>query len=181
MTERNPLAALLVRHYFEGYSREQDEKLAEQLFYGITIRNENTGRLRHKYLPHNGPQERQGFEALQRLLLFSCQDLAPSILTALLGTLDLDGSTWGRLVLKRRKKGKRDVAADLQINFYIERRIKKGEKTEAAVEGAMAQFGLTRKAVFAARKRAKLVTSAPIPSFPGYPFLRQKGLPTQCR
>jgi hypothetical protein len=172
MTERNPYAA--PRPYFEGYDRKQDEKLAEQLFYGRTVRNEKTGRMHHKYLPKNSPEEREGIEALQRLLLFSCQDLAPSILIALLSTLDSHGGVWGRLVLKRRKRGRRDVAADFQINFYVEGLNE--PKTEAAVRQAMTKFGLKRRAVFAARKRAKL--GRPDLSFPGWGFLRPRRLPS---
>jgi hypothetical protein len=61
------------RTYWAGFNRQEDEKLAEQLFYGITVRDEKTGRMHHKYLPNNSPHARQGVEALQRLLLFSCQ------------------------------------------------------------------------------------------------------------
>src|SRR5262245_43245994 len=178
MTDRNPLAQLhsQLRPYWEGYSREEDEKLAQQLFYGITIRNEKTGRMHHKYLPNNSPQEREGLEALQRLLLFSCQDLSPTILTALLGTLNSDGSVWGRLVLKRPKKGRRDVAADYQINFYVERLIEKGWQTDAAVAQAKDKFGLSRKAIYEAMRRDKAIRKHKPPSeFPGFAFLSPRG------
>ena len=155
----NPLAHVLRRAqqhrhrpYWDGFSREQDEKLAHQLFYGITVRNEKTGRTRCKYLSNNSSQARDGFEALQRLLLFSCQDLPPSIEMPLLSTLDPDGSVWGRLVFQRPKKGRRDAGADFQIDFEVGLLIRRGWKTEAAVREVMAKFGLSRKAVFAARK-----------------------------
>jgi hypothetical protein len=162
MTDRNPYA--LPRPYHAGYSRKQDERLAEQLFYGITVRNEKTGRLRHKFLSNNSPQERQGFEALERLLFFSCQDLAPSILIALLSTLDPSGGVGGRLVFKRRKRGKRDTAADFQIDFEVEHlKNYKRWKPEAAVKSVGDKFGLQRSAVFEAiarnRKRLKSLES----------------------
>jgi hypothetical protein len=169
MSAHGPYPAL--RPYWEGYSREQDEKLAQQLLYGITVRNEKSGRMRHKYLPKNSPHERQGFEALQRLLLFSCQDLAPSISIALLSSLDPDGSVWGRLVFKRPKKGRKDVASDFQIDFEVEHLIRDEWKPEAAVREVMAKFGLSRKAVYEARKRAKDIRDKPLLQFPGYPFL----------
>ena len=160
------------RAYWDGFSREQDEKLAEQLFYGITVHNKKTGRMHHKYLSNNSPHKRQSFEALQRLLLFSCEDLAPSILIALLGSLDSDGSVWGRLVFKRPMKGRKDPAADFQIDFEVEH---SGLKTEAAVRQAMAKFGLSRKAVFEARKRAKSLKDKPLPPLPDPPFLHRRG------
>lgn len=164
------------RPYYAGFSQEQDEKLAKQLFYGITVRNEKTGRMRHKYLSNNSPREREGFEALQRLLLFSCQDLAPSISIALLSTLDPDGSVWGRLEFKRRKKGRRDVVADFQIEFEFERLIHVGWKREAAVRQVREKFGLSRKAVFDARRRAKLrdFRDKPLPALPEFAFLRPR-------
>jgi hypothetical protein len=152
-------------------SAKSKEKLATQLFYGITVPNKKTGRMRHKYLSNNSPHEREGFEALQRLLLFSCQDLPTPISIALLGTLDPDGSVWGRLVFKRRKKGRQDVVADFQIEFDYEHLISGGWKPEAAVKQVMEKFGLSRKAVYAARKRAKDIADKPLLPFPGFTFL----------
>jgi hypothetical protein len=119
MTQDSPFPRT-PRPYWKGYNRKEDENLAEQLFYGTTVRDEKTGRIHHRYLPKNSPHERQGLEALQRLLLFSCEDLAPSILFALLGTLESEGSVWGRLEFKRGKKGRKDPAADYQIDFEVE-------------------------------------------------------------
>lgn len=89
------------RPYSKGYSREEDEKLAEELFYGTTVRDK-TGRDCHRYPSENSPHERQGVEALCRLLLFS--DLPSEIIGGLLCSLDSGGSFGRRLVFKPRKK-----------------------------------------------------------------------------
>jgi hypothetical protein len=62
-----------VRAYWKGYSREQDKRLAKKLFYGTTVRDK-TGRDHHRYLPEDGPEEREGFEALRRLLFYGWND-----------------------------------------------------------------------------------------------------------
>jgi hypothetical protein len=55
------------RPYYKGYSHEQDRKLAKALFCGTAICDE-TGRVHFQYLPKDSPEEREGFEALCRLL-----------------------------------------------------------------------------------------------------------------
>jgi hypothetical protein len=93
----------------------------------------------------------------------------------LLGTLDSNGSVLGKLVLKRRKGKKRDIAADFQINFYVEGLIEKDVKPESAVAEAEAKFGLSRNAIYEARARIKLLHKEPLPDFPGFPFLHPRG------
>jgi hypothetical protein len=116
MTERNPHA--LLRPYFKEYSREQDEKLAEELFYGTTVRDKKTGRDCHRYPLEESADERRGLDALCRLLVFG--DLAPDILGGLLCSLDPDGSFGRRLVFKPRKRKRRaDSATDLQIALHV--------------------------------------------------------------
>jgi hypothetical protein len=141
------------RTYYKGYSREEDEKLAEELFYGTMVRDK-TGRDCHQYLPEGSPQERQAFDALQRLLVFS--DLAPGVLAGLVCSLDLDGSFGRRLVFKPRKR-KRPVGAatDLQIFFYVQSLERAGVKIESAVQSAMDNFGYSRNAIFEARARIR--------------------------
>jgi hypothetical protein len=139
--------------FFRGHSRDEDEKLAEKLFYPATVR---AGRDCHRYPPENSAHERQGVEALSRLLVFSCQDLEPGILAGLLCSLDLGGSFGRQLVFKPRKR-KRPVGAatDLEIYYYVQSLEHTGLKTEAAVRYAMDKFDLSRNAVFEARARIR--------------------------
>ena len=144
----------LLRPYYKGFSREEDEKLAKELFYGTTARNEKTGRDCHQYSPKDGPQERRGLEALCRLLCVNCGDLDSEILGGLVASLDPGGSFGRRLVFElRKRKRPAGSATDLQIFLYVEGRIRTGQQVEAAVADAMANFGLSRKTVFAARQR----------------------------
>jgi hypothetical protein len=150
MSEHGPYP--LLRPYYKGHSREEDEKLAEELFYGITVRDEKTGRDCHQYPPEDSPHERQGVEALCRLLLSS--DLAPGVLGGLVSSLDLRGSFGRRLVFKPRgRKQPADSPTDLQIFFFVLSLERTGLKTEAAVALAQEKFGLSRETVYRARKR----------------------------
>jgi hypothetical protein len=144
------------RPYYKGHRRQQDEKLAEKLFFGTTVRDKKTGRDCHRYPPENSPHERQGVEALCRLLLFNCQDLGAEILGGLLCSLDLDGSFGRRLVFKRRKRKRpAGFATDLQIALFMQSLRRAGWPIEAAVERATKEFKLSRKSVYAARKRIR--------------------------
>ena len=147
----------LLRPYYKGHSREEDEKLAEELFYGIMVRDKKTGRDCHRYPPENSLRERQGVEALCRLLSFSCQELEPMILGGLLGSLDFNGSFGRRLVFKPRRKRKRptDAPTDLQITLYVQSLHRAGWGIDAAVADAEKKFGRSRKTVYAAMKRIK--------------------------
>jgi hypothetical protein len=145
----------LARPYWKGYSREQDKKLVEELFYGSSGINQKSGRWQSHYLVAGGPDERRAFEALRRLLA-SCQGLEPEILAGLLLALDSRGGFERRLVFQFRKKGKRsDFAADAEIAMYVEGLVRRGVKKEAAVSHAMADLHLSRKTIFAAIKRFK--------------------------
>jgi hypothetical protein len=139
------------RPYWKGYSREQDQKLVLKVFYGITIRDKQTGRDRDQYLSDDSPEEREGRQALCRLLSNNHAD--PEILAAL--CCALTGRLGRRLVFKNQRKGKRDAAADFQVALHVEGLRRAGWKNEAAVEQAMKDFGLSRKAVFEARKRVR--------------------------
>jgi hypothetical protein len=140
-----------LRPYWKGYSREQDQKLVLKLFYGITIRDKKTGRDRHQYLSDDSPEEREGRQALCRLLSNNHAD--PGILAAL--CCALTGRLGRRLVFKNQRKGKRNDAADFQVAIHVEFLRHTGWKNEAAVQQAMEDFGLSRKAVFEARKRVR--------------------------
>jgi hypothetical protein len=154
MNNRSPYPSL-PRPYYKGHNREQDEKLAEELFYGTMVRDKKTGSDCHYYFSEGSPQERQALDALQRLLNFS--DLAPGVLAGLSCSLDLDGSFGRRLIFKSRKRKRRaDAATDLQIALYVYARRLDGSSTKSAVMDAMGEFGLSRKAIFAARKRVRL-------------------------
>lgn len=145
-----------IRPYHKGFSREQDEKLAGELFYGISTFNKKTGRWHHNYLVTGGPKERQGIEALQRLLLFSCGDLDADILGGLLCSLDDSGSFGRRLVFGlRKRKRPTGSATDLQIALEVRALHRTGWKIEAAVKQVSTHFGVSRKTVFAARKRVR--------------------------
>ena len=153
MTDRNPYAQL--RPYYKGHSREEDEKLAQELFYGTSTIDIKTGRSRHDYLLAGSPDECRAFEALERLLLFSCGDFDPGILGGLLSSLDRGGSFGRRLVFEKKRKRPADSATDLRIALYIRSLHRAGWKIEAAVKRAMNAFGLSRKTVFKARKRIR--------------------------
>jgi hypothetical protein len=153
MTERNPYTAL--RPYYKGHNRAEDERLTKELFFGMTVRNEKTGRDCHYYLPDNSPEERLAFEALVRLLVFSCGDLNEDALGGLLSSLDRGGSFERRLVFEKKRKRPADAPADLQIFLYVERRIRAGQQVKTAVDDAVNKFKVTRKTVFAARRRIR--------------------------
>jgi hypothetical protein len=144
----------LLRPYWKGHSREEDKKLAKELLYGSSTINKKTGRCQSYYPVAGGPHEYRAFEALRRLLCFSCRDLEPEILAGLVCALDSRGSFERRLVFQFRKKGNRhDFAADLEIAMYVEGLIRVGQKKP--IEHAMANFNLSRKTVFAAIRRFK--------------------------
>jgi hypothetical protein len=147
----------LVRPYYKGqHSREEDEKLAEELFFGTTVRDKKTGRDCHQYPPERSPYERQGVEALCRLLSFGCEDLKPEILGGLLASLDPSGSFERRLVFKSRKRKRpADSRTDLQIFFQVKSLERAGWPTEAAVAQVMKKFGISRETVYRARKRIR--------------------------
>ena len=153
MTDRNPYARL--RPYYKGHSREEDEKLAQELFYGTSTIDKKPGRSRHDYLLAGSPDERRAFEALERLLYFSCGDLDPGILGGLLSSLDRGGSFGRRLVFEKKRKRPADSATDLQIALHVRSLHHRLGKKEAAVKQAMADFDLSRKTVFEAMKRIR--------------------------
>src|SRR5262245_16289492 len=106
------------RPYYKGrFNRKEDEKLANELFYGTSTINKKTGRERHDY--PDGPDERRAIEALLRLLS-CCEDLDELILGGLSASLDPGGSFGRRLVFKPRKKKKpAGYPSDLEIAMYV--------------------------------------------------------------
>ena len=142
------------RTYYKGYSREQDEKLAHELFYGTSTPVDSD---RYRYPLADSPPERRALEALCRLLSDGCRDLEPAILAALCCALDPSSGSERRLVFKgRKKRGRpRDFAADSQVDMHVLGLCTMGWKNEAAVKHAMKKFGLSRGAVFKARKRMR--------------------------
>ena len=148
-----------IRPYYKGHSREEDEKLVDELFFGTsTIIDEKTARCRHEYLPAGGSHERRAIEALERLLAFSRGDLNPDILAGLLCSLDPGGSFGRRLVFKRRKRMRAaDAATDLQIALYVQS-LHRLEVTKAA-EWAAEKFDVSRKTVYKALKRIRRESS----------------------
>jgi hypothetical protein len=155
MNDRSPYPSL-PRPYYKGHNREQDEKLAKELFYGTVVRNKKTGLDYYCYPPQNSQHELQDVEALCRLLS-NCQGLEPTILAALVCSLRSGSDFERRLIFKSRRKRGRPVGslADFQIAMYVAVRHLNGLNTKLAVMDAKDEFGVTQKTVFAAIKRAK--------------------------
>jgi hypothetical protein len=74
---------------------------------------------------------------------------------ALWGSLRPDSGFEARLVFKRKKKGRFDPAADLQIALEVHGLKCADVKTEAAVRQVADKYGLKRTAVFDAMARAR--------------------------
>jgi hypothetical protein len=161
----SPLPSV-VRRYFKGYNREQDEEVAKVLFYGTLTFNEKTRRWRRRYLTEDSSDERRGFEALRRLLFTLYEDLDSSILAALACSLDPNSSSFERrLVFKFRKKGnRRDTGTDQEVADFVATRRDIGRlKNESAIQEAMTAFHLSRSAVFKAIDRAKRRAAKSLP------------------
>ena len=139
--------------YWKGYSRKEDEELAEELFFGRTVRGK-TGRTNKEYLVTDSPRERAAVEALVRLL---SRDDCMEIKALLFDALKSDGKAERRLVFQFRRKGKRsNLSANFAVALWVATRVTKDRwQVKAAVSEAMSEFGLSRKAVFAAIQRAK--------------------------
>jgi hypothetical protein len=145
-------ANLFPTPYWKGYSRKEDEELAEQLFFGRTVRDK-TSRAKKRYLTKDSVDERSAREALVRLL--SRNDCV-HIKVLLCDALKSDGKGERRLVFQSRNKGKRsDISADFTVAFHVRLLTNDGAPVESAVRDAMQKFGLSRKAVFECYKRAK--------------------------
>jgi hypothetical protein len=106
MNARSPYPSL-PRPYWKGHNREEDEKLAKELFYGPRVRDKKTGLDYWRYPSQNSQHEHQGIEALCRLLS-NCQGLKPTILAALVCSLRSDSYLERHLVFKPRKKEEED-------------------------------------------------------------------------
>jgi hypothetical protein len=134
------------RTYYKGrYSREEDERLAKELFFGTSTIDKKPGRERHDYLPADSPEERRAFEAFQRLVTFCCEDLDDGILGGLIASLNPDGIFPRRLVFKQRdRKKKAGYPTDLQIALYVH---DLGPDAKKVAEQVVAHFGL--KATYA--------------------------------
>jgi hypothetical protein len=151
VTDPNPYAALLHAHYWKGYSREQDLKLVRTLFFGTAICDEK-GRDRHGYWAAGSPEEREGLEALQRLLMREDLEAIAMVCCA----FDPDSKVPRRLVFKQKRKGRADPTADSQIAIRVlALKCLYGIKPEAAIKQAEDEFGLERAAVFRAIARNK--------------------------
>jgi hypothetical protein len=153
----NPVAALEVQvkpKYWEGYSLAEDEERAEELFLGRVVKNNETGRSSDEYPIWDSSREREALAALVRLLQYS----APSsmIWVMLRHALDPDGPSERQLVFKMRKRGRRaHRSADTQVALNVVRKTEMGYKMEAAVQEAMQEYNLSRKAVFEVVRRFK--------------------------
>jgi hypothetical protein len=152
-THSNPFVPS-TRAYWTGFSRENDEVIAMQLFFGRRG-HDKKGRVKKEYLVQDSPPERLAREALVRLLTYFTTKEAPiDVIAALCSALR--GSAERRLVFKFQKKGNRpDLSGDIAVTLLVDRRRQEGVKVESAVREAMDVFDLSRKAVFAAIKRVK--------------------------
>jgi hypothetical protein len=146
------LEAQVDQKYWDGYSLAKDEERAEELFLGQVIKNSKTGRSSDEYPTRDSSREREAFAALARLLRYSSP---PRIIWVMLRhALDPDGPSERRLVFKMRKKGRRPHrSADSQVALSVLSKTEKGYKTEAAVQEAMKEYKLSRKAVFEVVRR----------------------------
>jgi hypothetical protein len=140
--------------YCDGYSPAEDEERAQELFLGRMIKSNKTARSSDEYPKRDSSREREAFAALVRLLRYSSP---PSIIWVMLQhALDPDGSSERRLVFKMRKKGRRPHrSADSQVALSVLSKTEKGYKMEAAVQEAMEEYKLSRKAVFEVVRRFK--------------------------
>jgi hypothetical protein len=138
------------RPYYKGQSREQDLKLVRDLFYGRAIPDKR-GRERHGYWTAGSPQEREGFEALQRLLQNNDLEAIAMLSNALTGRFGR------RLVFKNeKKKGRADPVADSQVAVRVlALESLYGIKLEAAIKQMHDEFVLSRSAVYRALDRHK--------------------------
>jgi hypothetical protein len=140
--------------YRNGYSLAKDEERAQELFLGRVIKNSKTGRSSDEYPTRDSSREREAFAALVRLLRYS----SPSsiIWVMLQHALDPEGPSERRLVFKMRKKGRRPHnSADREVALSVLGKTEKGYKKEAAVQEAMKEYKLSRKAVFEVVRRFK--------------------------
>jgi hypothetical protein len=140
-----------------------DEWMADEFLWGHSEAPVG-GLLRRKYLKSGSDEERMARLALVRVL--RSERPLSSTLRKRLAEL-FDESTIGerRLVLQFRRKGKRPHhMANAQVANYVDRQIRQGVKTEAAVALAMEHYGLSRKAINDMRRKHKRtgnVTSTP--------------------
>jgi len=153
MSSQNPYP--LVRPYYKRHSREKDEKLARELFYGTSIIDKKTGRQRH-YYPLEGSQDEQAaFEAVQRLLIFSCTDLDEEILGGLYASLDRGGSFGRRLIFEKKRKQRADSSDHLTVAMSVWSLHRAGWGIDAAVADAEKKYKVSRKTVYVALARIK--------------------------
>jgi hypothetical protein len=140
--------------YWKGYSRKEDEELAEELFFGRTVWSK-TGRAKREYLVKDSARERSAIKALIRLL---SRDDWSDTKDLLFDALKSDGRGERRLVFQFRRKGKRpNLSTDYAVAIWVAKRVsEEGWKVEAAVSEAMSVYGLSRKAVFASIRRVKV-------------------------
>jgi hypothetical protein len=145
------------RPYYKGFSRKEDEKLANELFYGTSTIDKKTGRERDDYPPVDSPEEHRAIEALQRLL-WTSKNLDEGVLIGLTTALEPGGSRGRRLVFKPRKsKKKAGYPSDLEIALYVR---SLGPDAKKAAQQAVVHFGLkakyAKKGVYDALKRVRI-------------------------
>ncbi len=143
------------RLYWENHNREEDEGLAQELFFGRTV-NDKTGRTKIEYPVQGSKRERSAKEALIRLLTHHSDVAGIKVVGDLCDALKGEGKGERRLVFQFRQKGKRrNLSGDYAVALYVATKGMKDGSVEAAVSEAMSFFGLSRKAVFAKMQRVK--------------------------
>jgi hypothetical protein len=146
------------RPYWRGYDQEEDESLAEKLFFGRSV-IDAAGREKQEYLVKNSPQERSAREALARVVAYYSGGDGPLVMSLLCCALmNANNAKVQRIDFKsgnKRGGGRSNPYADLQI-YHHYRGLKPGRgEGKAAIYNTMQKFGRSRKAVFAAIQRAK--------------------------
>jgi hypothetical protein len=133
------------------YDRNDDEKLALELFYGrAKIKN---GRFRLEFLKSKQDQQKAR-EALGRLIALAISDPSPWSFALVWAILSVK-SVPCQLIFKPKRGNRSDIIADLQLAMNVELLVCQGCKVDFAAEEIGKAYGLTKKAVFDAMKRVK--------------------------
>ena len=132
--------------------KTSDEQLALELFAGRMVRTKR-GRLKLEY--PSGPREQLARLALARVLN-SWNPEETNVSLIMLGLITALLAPEGRkLVFRAPRRGRPSTYfTDAKIDRYVTAK-ERDCQTKVAVADAMEEFGLSRKAVFAARQRQR--------------------------
>jgi hypothetical protein len=129
-----------------------DAVLALELFAGRMVRTK-TGRRKLEYL--SGLPEHQAKIALARVMdSWQPEDSDVRFIKLALTTALIAGAD-RKLVFQSGRGRPSNSRVDARIDRYVTAKMRNGCPVEAAVAYAMKEFGLSRKAIFAARRRQR--------------------------